>query len=72
MSREENMDNSSTSFKYDDICKIVGNLYLDSLHRIQTMETHNNSVIEHFRAQNSDLMQEVKDLQSELAKHNGI
>ena len=60
------------AIQYDNICKIVGNLYLDSCHKLQNMETHADSMVERIRAQNSTLIKEAQELRAELEKHNGV
>jgi|TARA_R110002020_G_scaffold69203_1_gene180270 hypothetical protein len=73
MPTAQNMGGSPENpFKYDDICQIVGHLYLDSFHKSQTMELHATSMIEQLRTQNSTLIKEVKELEEELEKRDGV
>ena len=60
------------SVQYEDICKIVGTLYLDSFRRVQTVEAQASTMIEHLRAQNSTLIKEMEELEADIEKRNGI
>ena len=59
---------AETPIKYDDICQVVGHLYLDSFHQRHTMETHFKAMLSQLQAQNATLMQEVKMLEQD----NGV
>ena len=72
MSMQANPDESSeNSIQYEDICKIVGRLYLDSFHRVQTMENQAANTIEQLRIQNANLIKEAQELGNELEQLNG-
>ncbi len=73
MSMQANLGESpENSIQYEDICKIVGRLYLDSFHRVQTVEAQASNMIEQLRVQNADLIKEAQELESELEKRDGI
>ena len=72
MSMQENMGESpEDSIQYEDICKIVGRLYLDSFHRVQTVEVQATNMIEQLRTQNANLIKEAQELEDELEERNG-
>ena len=75
MSVEQNYNQGASpdnSLKYDDVCKVVGHLYLDSIHKTQTMELHAKTMLEQLRTQNATLIKEVQDLEAELEKRDGV
>ena len=73
MLEEQNTDTpSSSSIKYDDICQIVGHLYLDSFQRTKATETQGNTIMEHLRNQNDALVKEVRELELQLEKRDGV
>ena len=52
--------------KYDDICNIVGHLYLDSYHRISVLEDQFKSIIKTYVEQNQQLQQDNEILKKQL------
>ena len=72
MSMQANMGESpENSIQYEDICKIVGRLYLDSFHRVQTVEVQATNMIEQLRTQNANLIKGAQELEDELEERNG-
>ncbi len=57
---------AETPLKYDAICRIIGSLYLDSIHRISTLEEHFKSIIASYAERNEQLMTENNILKSKL------
>lgn len=57
---------AETPIKWDDVCKIVGSLYLDSYHRVSTLESHFRSILEQLEQQNTELSRENGILKQEL------
>ena len=73
MSMQANMGESpEQSFQYDDVCRIVGHLYLDSFHKVQAVELQAQNMLEQLRIQNTTLIKEAEELEAELEKHDGI
>lgn len=54
--------------QYEDICKIVGNLYLDSFHVKQGVESQFKTVVESLKTQITTLINDNAELEKELVK----
>ncbi len=59
---------AETPIKWDEICKIVGNLYLESYRRVSTMESHFQSIVSQYIDRNNSLQQENDILKKTLEK----
>ncbi len=51
---------------YDEICRIVGSLYLDSYHRVSAIEEHAKSIIQEYANRIEDLTLENGQLRKSL------
>jgi len=52
--------------KWDDICRIVGNLYLDSYQRVSAIEDHARGIMAQYADRINDLTQENGQLKKAL------
>lgn len=57
---------------YDEICRIIGSLYLDSHRRISILEEQLNSIKKDADERIKLLIQENANLKKELDKRNGV
>jgi phage host-nuclease inhibitor protein Gam len=57
---------AETPLKLDEIYRIIGSLYLDSYHKISTLEDHFKTIIEQYADQLNQLKQENDGLRRTL------
>jgi hypothetical protein len=49
------MENTQSSFQYDEICRIIGHLYLESIQSRKSVESHYKLVVEQLQGELASL-----------------
>ena len=62
--------NIESPIKYDDICRLVGHLYIDSYVRANSMEENFKSIVRQYTEQYEQLSNENAMLKKSLAEKN--
>lgn len=61
---------AETPLKYDEICRLIGNLYLESYIRVSGLESHFKSLMQQYHETNMQLSQETLMLKQALEAAN--